>query len=283
MTERPAVLVTGCSTGVGNAVAWRFLRAGFPVYATARDVGTLRDLAEAGASTLTLDVADEADRVAAVKRVEADHDAIGILINNAAYGIQGAIEVADLDRVRAMFETNVFGQARLAQIALPAMRARGAGRIVNLSAMGGKFSLPGAGYLHATKYAVEAVSDALRREVRGFGIKVVIVEPGPILTAFPRKINATLPPPAGGVYDDFHVSVEKRVAKAYGKKAVSFAQTADQVARVVERAALTPRPRARYASGAMARGLMLVARVFPDPVVDLIMRTQFPGPERVSS
>ncbi|GGK74815.1 SDR family NAD(P)-dependent oxidoreductase [Mangrovihabitans endophyticus] len=283
MTARPAILITGCSTGVGNAVAWRFLRAGFPVYATARDVAALRDLAAAGAVTLTLDVADEADRVAAVKRVEADHGAVGILVNNAAYGIQGAIEVAPLDRVRQMFETNVFGQARLSQLVLPAMRERGAGRIVNLSAMGGKFSLPGAGYLHASKYAVEAVSDALRREVRGFGITVVVVEPGPIHTAFPGKINATLPPPAGGVYDDFHRSVEQRVAKAYADKAVSFAQSADQVARVVERAALTRRPRARYASGVMARGLMLVARLCPDAVVDLIMRTQFPGPQAVSS
>jgi NAD(P)-dependent dehydrogenase (short-subunit alcohol dehydrogenase family) len=282
MTGKPAVLITGCSSGVGAATARRFLLAGFPVYATARDVSTLSELADAGAVTMTLDVAEESERIAAVERVEADHGAVGILINNAAYGIQGAIEVADLDLVRHQFETNVFGPARLSQLVLPAMRARGTGRIVNLSAMGGKFSLPGAGYLHASKYAVEAVSDALRREIRGFGIPVVIVEPGPILTAFPGKINATLPPPTGGVYDDFHVTVEKRVSKAYVKKAISFAQTADEVARVVERAALTPRPRARYASGAMARGLMMIAKFFPDFAVDMIMQSQFPGPKAVS-
>jgi NAD(P)-dependent dehydrogenase (short-subunit alcohol dehydrogenase family) len=278
MTNKAAVLITGCSTGVGTATAWRFLRAGHPVYATARDEGTLTGLAGAGAVTLPLDVTDEAAMVSAVKRVESDHGAVGILVNNAAFGIQGAVETVLMDDVRRQFETNVFGLARLCQLVLPAMREHRTGRIVNVSSMGGHFSLPGAGFLHASKYAVEALSDALRLEVRGFGIKVVIVEPGPILTPFPQKINATIPPASGGPYDAFHAAVERRVSAAYEPKALSFALSADQVARAIERAALASRPRARYPVGLMARGLILMSRFLPDSAVDAVTRSQFPEP-----
>ncbi|MBU6533020.1 SDR family NAD(P)-dependent oxidoreductase [Streptomyces sp. NPDC057245] len=278
MTDKPAVLVTGCSTGVGRAAARRFLRAGHPVYATARDEATLAEFAEAGAVTLRLDVADEADAARAVKRVETDHEAVGILVNNAAYGVQGAVETVDLDDARRQFDTNFFGLARLCQLVLPGMRRRRTGRIVNVSAMGGHFSLPGAGFLHASKYAVEALSDALRLEVAGFGIKVVLVEPGPIRTPFPTKINATLPPASGGPYDAFHRAVETRVAAAYEPRALSMALSPEKVARVIERAAVRPRPAARYPVGVMARGLIAMSHFLPDFAVDAVTRSQFPGP-----
>ncbi|MER5698840.1 SDR family NAD(P)-dependent oxidoreductase [Streptomyces mirabilis] len=278
MTELPAVLITGCSSGVGKATAWRFMRAGHPVYATARDTGTLSELEQDGAVTLALDVTDEESMAAAVKRVEADHGAVGILVNNAAYGIQGAVERVKLDDARRQFETNFFGLAALTQMVLPAMRLRRSGRIVNVSAMGGHFSLPGAGFLHASKFAVEALSDALRLEVRGLGISVVLVEPGPIRTPFPTKINATLPPPDGGPYDSFHEAVEARVSAAYEPKRLSLALSPDRVAQVIERAALRSRPRARYPVGVMARGLITLSRHLPDAAVDAITRSQFPGP-----
>ncbi|MFF2518956.1 SDR family NAD(P)-dependent oxidoreductase [Streptomyces sp. NPDC058086] len=278
MTARPAVLITGCSSGVGQASAWRFLRAGHPVYATARDVGTLSELDQAGAVTLALDVTDEDSMTAAVKHVESDHGAVGILVNNAAYGIQGAVEAVSVDDARRQFETNFFGLARLTQMVLPAMRARRSGRIVNVSSMGGHFSLPGAGFLHASKYAVEALSDALRLEVRGLGITVVIVEPGPIRTPFPTKINATIPPPDGGPYDRFHAAVEARVSAAYEPKRLSMALSADRVAQVIARAAVRSRPRARYPIGVMAHGLIALRRFLPDAAIDAITRTQFPGP-----
>jgi NAD(P)-dependent dehydrogenase (short-subunit alcohol dehydrogenase family) len=278
-TTRPAVLITGCSSGVGEAAAQRFLRAGHPVYATARNVGALAALQEAGAVALPLDLTEKDTMVAAVKRVESDHGAVGILVNNAAYGIQGATERIDIDDARRQFETNFFGLATLTQLVLPAMRARRSGRIVNVASMGGHFSLPGAGFLHASKYAVEAFSDALRLEVRGLGVTVVIVEPGPILTPFPSKINATIPPPDGGVYDRFHVDLEARIAAAYEPKPLSFALSADRVAKAVERAALRSRPRARYPVGAMARGLIALRRLLPDAAMDAITRNQFRCPE----
>lgn len=276
---RPAILITGCSSGVGAATAWRFLRAGHPVYATARNVASLSDLAAAGAVTLPLDVTDDATMLAAVKRVEAGHGAVGILVNNAAFGIQGAVEATDLDDARRLFATNFFGLARLCQLVLPEMRAHRSGRIINVASMGGHFSLPGAGFLHASKYAVEALSDALRLEVRGFGIAVILVEPGPVRTPFPAKINATLPPSSGGPYDQFHAAVERRVSAAYEPRRLSTALTADQVARVIERTALTARPRARYPVGMMARGLIALSRFLPDAALDAVTRSQFPEPK----
>jgi NAD(P)-dependent dehydrogenase (short-subunit alcohol dehydrogenase family) len=273
-----AVLITGCSSGVGRATAHRFLRAGYPVYATARRPETLADLAEHGATTLALDVTNEESMALAVKRVEADHDAVGILVNNAAYGQHGAVEVTPMTKVRAQFETNVFGMVALTQLALPAMRAKGSGRIINVSSMGGHFTLPAGGFLHATKHAVEAISDALRMELRPFGIAVVVIEPGPIRTSFGATFNATLPPATGGPYDRFHEEAAARVERAYEPSRRNLVLTADAVARRIEAAATSRRPRARYPVGAMSRTIITLSRLLPDRALDAVIRSQFPVP-----
>jgi NAD(P)-dependent dehydrogenase (short-subunit alcohol dehydrogenase family) len=313
MTRSRAVLITGCSSGVGHAAAQRFLRAGHPVYATARRPDTLAELAERGAVTLPLDLTDDASMTAAVERVERDHGAVGILVNNAAYGLQGAIEAVRLDRARRQFETNLFGTIRMCQLAAPAMRAQGGGRIVNVSAMGAHFTLPGTGMLHASKHALRAVSNALRLELRPFGITVTMVEPGPISTPFPEKANATLPPAAGdgpgndgtsaksdgpgsgtsgtgaggaggsGPYDRFHIALAARMEAAYKPGAASMVLTADAVARAIERAAGSARPRARYPVGVMCRGVIALSRLLPDAALDAIIRWQFPLPEPVAA
>src|SRR3954451_14708409 len=178
MTQPTTVLITGCSSGIGRATAERLAGAGWDVYAPARKPETLSELEARGCRTLALDVTDEASMRAAVEAVEGEHGAVGALVNNAGYSQSGAIETVPMEKVRAQFETNVFGLVRLCQLVLPGMRRQRAGRIVNLSSMGGKLVFPGGGFYHATKYAVEAISDALRFEVKGFGIGVVLVEPG---------------------------------------------------------------------------------------------------------
>ncbi|GAA3600437.1 oxidoreductase [Kineosporia mesophila] len=276
-----AVLITGCSTGVGAAAARQFLALGHPVYATARQPESLEDLAAAGAVTMALDVLSDDSITAAVKRVEADHGAVGVLVNNAAYGIQGAMETADLDAIRTMFDTNLFGLARTAQLALPAMRARRTGRIINISSMGGHFSLPGAGFLHATKHAVEAVSDAQRLELKPFGIHVAIVEPGPIRSAFHGKINATLPSaPDSGPYADFHEAVRTRIERAYEPRPWNLVLEPDDVAKAILRAATARRPRARYPVGLMAHGTKVLTRILPDSGIDGLTRLLFPVPRQ---
>ena len=189
--RRNPVLITGCSTGIGRASADLLLKAGYTVYATARRPETLVELAAAGAQILALDVTNEESMAAAVAEVERAHGHVGTLINNAGYGEYGTVEETDLDAVRTMFETNVFGLARMTQLVLPGMRAAGTGLIVNIGSMGGRITFPVGGYYHATKYAVEGITDALRNEVRQFGIDVTLIEPGPIRTQFEDTINTS--------------------------------------------------------------------------------------------
>src|SRR5919198_480433 len=179
-----AVLITGCSTGIGRATAERLAGRGHTVYATARRPESIADLEGKGCRTLALDVTDEASMQAAVEAVEEAEGAVGALVNNAGYSQSGAIESVPLDRIRAQFETNVFGLIRMCQLVLPGMRRQGWGRIVNVSSMGGRLTFPGGGAYHATKHAVEALSDALRFEVRAFGVDVALIEPGLIKTRF---------------------------------------------------------------------------------------------------
>ena len=168
MFERSqAVLITGCSTGIGRATAERLARGGMTVYATARREEAIADLRDAGCRTLALDVTDEASMVAAVDHVVGEHGAVGALVNNAGYSQSGALETLDMDDVRRQFETNVMGLLRMCQLVLPGMREQRWGRIVNMSSMGGNFVFPGGGMYHATKYAVEAVS-----------AKFVLISPG---------------------------------------------------------------------------------------------------------
>jgi NAD(P)-dependent dehydrogenase (short-subunit alcohol dehydrogenase family) len=268
-----AVLITGASSGIGRATALRLTkRPKLKVYATARNVDSLADLRAAGATVLPLDVTDEASMVAAVKAIEGEHGQVDILINNAGYGEYGAVEQVDLDRVRAQFETNVFGLVRLTQLVLPAMRRAGNGRVINVSSMGGRITFPVGGYYHASKYAVEAISDALRFEVRPFGIHVSVIEPGPIRTGFEATASATLADSASGPYQDLAVRMEKAMRGTYGSRLMSAGPQA--VARVIERAATRRRPATRYLVTGTARFLVHTRRLFGVRAFDAINRWQ---------
>src|SRR4051794_40883947 len=195
-----AVLITGCSTGIGRATAEHLATRGHTVYATARRLDSIADLEAHGCRLLELDVTDDASMTAAVKTVEEAEGAVGVLVNNAGYSQSGAVESVSMDAVRRQFETNVFGLVRMCQLVLPGMRRQRWGRIVNLSSMGGRLVFPGGGYYHATKFAVEALSDALRFEVKGFGVDVVLIEPGLIKTEFGTAAVGSLAEDTDGPY-----------------------------------------------------------------------------------
>src|ERR1043165_7446850 len=178
MTAAGSVLITACSSGIGHAAALALHEAGRSVVATARNPATLSGLADRGLRTLALDVTDEASMQAAVDAA----GPIGVLVNNAGYGLYGTVEQLPMTEIRRQFETNFFGLVRLTQLVLPGMRAAGGGRIINVSSMGGRATLPGGAFYHASKYAVEALSDGLRMEVARFGIDVGLIEPGPVKT-----------------------------------------------------------------------------------------------------
>jgi short-subunit dehydrogenase len=216
----------------------------------------------------------------AVAAVEKAEGVVGVLINNAGYGQEGAFEEVPMEEVRRQFETNVFGLVRLTQLVLPGMRRQGWGRIVNLSSMGGRLTLPGGAFYHATKYAVEALSDALRFEVGAFGVRVVVVEPGPIKTRFGdtavasvRRLDAGASP-----YAAFNAVLAQKIREAYEGPMGRFAAAPDAVARVIERAISSPRPRTRYPVTVAARILMALRRWLPDRAFDGFLRTQFAQP-----
>ena len=279
-TSSSAVLVTGCSSGIGRAAVVRLLTTGRPVYATARRPETLADLEKAGATALALDVTDEATMLAAVERVEADHGAVGALVNNAGYGLQGPVEETSIGEVRRQFETNVFGLVRLTQLVLPGMRAQRSGRIVNVSSLGGRLVFPGGAFYHASKFSVEAISDALRLEVGGFGVRVSVIEPGPVLTAWVDTAVSTaseMPDPSGP-YAEFRRRLAERVAGAYDGRTLNMASSADAVARVITRAVTSRVPRSRYPVGPVAHALITTRRLLPDVAFDRLMRTVYPTP-----
>src|SRR5215203_1604260 len=280
MTTR-TVLITGCSTGIGRACAQRLARAGHTVYATARRTESIEDLRAAGCRTLALDVTDEGSMKAAVEAVEAEEGAVGALVNNAGYSQSGAIETVPMEKVRAQFETNVFGLVRMCQLVLPGMRKQGYGRIVNLSSMGGRLTFPGAGFYHASKYAVEAVSDALRFEVEGFGIKVSIIEPGLIRTGFADAAVGSMDGQDDGPYGGFDEAVARATTENYEQGPISrLAGEPEAVAEAIEQAISASSPRSRYAVTPSAHLLIGLRRLLPDGAWDTALRTTFPQPGR---
>ncbi len=277
------VLITGCSSGIGHAAALHLQQRGWTVYATARRVEDLADLKAAGCHVLALDVTDDASMAAAVAVVEAAHGAVGALINNAGYSQSGAVEDVSIDQLRRQFETNVFGLVRMCQLVLPNMRRQRWGKIVNIGSMGGTFTFPGGGAYHASKYAVESLSDALRYEVRGFGINVILVQPGIIKTGFAAAATAQMKDlPSGeaaGPYGAFNAAVAAATTRAYeqGPLAALGGEPLD-VARVIERALNARRPKARYAVTASAHALMWQRSLMTDGMWDAFLRANFPQP-----
>jgi NAD(P)-dependent dehydrogenase (short-subunit alcohol dehydrogenase family) len=277
MATARTVLITGCSTGIGRATALRLARGDWTVYATARRLESIADLGEAGCRLLELDVTDDASMRAAVEAI--DGPLYG-LVNNAGYSLSGAVEGVDLDEARRQFETNVFGLVRLTQLVLPGMRERREGRIVNIGSMGGRFTFPGGGWYHASKHAVEALSDALRFEVQGFGVQVVLVQPGLIRTGFADTAAGGIAERTDdGPYAGFDASVAASTAGAYESgMARALGGDGDDVARVVEKALTARRPQTRYRVTNSARLFLTLRRVLPDRAWDAVVGRSFPQP-----
>jgi NAD(P)-dependent dehydrogenase (short-subunit alcohol dehydrogenase family) len=275
-----AVLITGCSSGIGRATAEQLAAGGWTVYATARDPASIEDLAGKGCRLLALDVCDEESMQAAVAEVEAEEGAVGVLVNNAGYSQSGAIEDVPMELVRRQFETNVFGLVRMCQLVLPGMRRQRFGKIVNVSSMGGRLTFPGGGFYHATKHAVEAISDALRFEVRRFGIDVVVVEPGLIRTRFGETAAGSIAGTGdgGSAYAGFNAAVAKATRDAYDGPFGKLGGGPETVARAIAKAISTRRPRTRYPVTASARMILFQRRLLSDRMWDRFLGTQFPRP-----
>lgn len=262
------VLITGCSSGIGRATAREFLDEEWTVVATARDTDDIEDLAERGCETMALDVTKPAQCTNVVAAVVEEHGRLDCLVNNAGYAQFGVVEDVNTRRLNRQFDVNVYGPHRLVRAALPHFRAQENGTIVNVSSGAGRVSLPGMGVYCASKFALEALTDAIRTEVAAMGVDVVLVEPGAVETQFMERAESELEPlDSTGAYDHIYAVYED-----YASLDGVFASAPDEVAAVVVNAASATEPCARYTVGLGGR-LANVARVLPDGVRDWVVRT----------
>ena len=263
MSDKVA-LVTGASSGIGAATAIKLTSLGYIVYAAARRTDRMAGLAEAGIEVRGLDVTDDASMVALMDAIIAASGRIDILVNNAGYGSYGALEDVPISEARRQVEVNLFGLARMTQLALPHMRAQHAGYIVNVSSVGGKIWTPLGSWYHATKFAVEGLSDSLRLETKNFGIKVVVIEPGSIATEWSGISAETLDAASsGGAYTSLAKSVSAFFRSTTRKKS-----DPSVVADIIATAVTSARPKTRYAVGQNATRILIARKLLSDRAVD---------------
>lgn len=269
--NKQVALVTGASSGIGEAAVRRLLAAGFTVYATARRVERMAGVEQDGAVVIGSDVTDDASIEALVERILASSGRIDVLVNNAGYGSYGAVEDVPLAEARRQFDVNVFGLARLTQLVLPTMRAQRRGTIINISSIGGKIYEPLGGWYHATKFAVEGLSDSMRLELAPFGIHVSIIEPGAIRTEWTGISADSLEAVSGTTA---YADQAAELAKAFrgADQNPRMGSDPDVVAKVITKAATAKRPKTRYLVGQGARPIVYLRRALPDRAFDGVMR-----------
>jgi NAD(P)-dependent dehydrogenase (short-subunit alcohol dehydrogenase family) len=271
MPETPVILITGCSSGIGKATALAASARGYRVFATARDPESLHDLeGHSRVRPLALDVTDPRSIREAFASLLEEAGRLDALVNNAGYGQYGAVEDVSAEEWRREFDVNLFGAIEVTRAALPAMRQARGGTIVNVSSVAGKIAIPFAAPYCASKHALEAVSDALRVEVSPFGIRVVVVEPGPIETRFGQRARAGVARflTSPGPYSDFYRNAERAMDTDFQAGKLP----ADAVARVILDAIETRRPKTRYPVGKMARALIPLRALLPDRFFDRRMK-----------
>lgn len=281
-------LVTGASSGIGAATVELLCAEGWTVWAAARRIDRMRRLEQAGARLIALDLTDDRSIEGAIAKIRMA-GGLSALVNNAGYGSYGAVEDVPLDEARRQFEVNLFGAARLIQLALPLLRQAKAPRIVNISSVGGKMHEPFGAWYHATKFALEGFSDCLRMELSPFGIDVVVIEPGGIRTEWGGIARDTLLGRSGHtVYAPWarrHAGMLDRANSA------SWLSEPEVIGRAIVRALTIGRPRTRYAVGGGAKPLLFLRRLVSDRMFDRLMwagsqrsgnETAIPAPTRAA-
>lgn len=265
--SQPVAIVTGASSGIGAVIAQTLVDDDWIVYAGARRVDRMAPLAQAGIHVHALDVTDDASMVAFVDRVLAEQGRIDALVNNAGYGSYGALEQVPIEEARRQVEVNVMGLARMTQLVLPSMRTAGRGRIVNISSIAAKLYQPMGSWYHATKYAVEGLSDALRLELAPLGIQVVLVEPGIIDTEWAAIAREhLLAASSAGPYADQASRMDATLSNVERQ-----ASSPSVVGNAVHRALTARRPRIRYPVGRLAGITVLTRALLPDRAFDAVL------------
>ena len=263
-------IVTGSSSGIGEAAVRALLAQGYRVHAGARRVGKMECLREAGAVVHALDVTDETSIGAVVTSIMENEGRLDVLVNNAGFGVYGSIEEVSIEEARRQFEVNLFGIARLTQLILPIMREQESGTIINISSMGGRVYTPLGAWYHASKHALEGWSDCLRLELAPFGVRVVIIEPGAIETEFGElAVVPLLERSRDGPYAAMAQTMAAATRRTFsGGKASPPSLIAGLIVKVIR----SRRPKTRYVAGHLARPVMLARQLLGDRCFDLMIR-----------
>ena len=266
---KQVALITGASSGIGKAIAKQLIKDGLTTIAAARSYDKMADLEALGAQRLRLDVTDEESIQNAVSDINERYNGIDVLVNNAGFGCYGAVEDTPIDDARYQFEVNLFGLARLTQLLLPKMREKGAGKIINISSMGGKMYTPLGAWYHASKHALEGWSDCLRLELAQFGIDVVVIEPGAIKTEFGDVLAAPMLQRSGsGAYAKLAQTLAQATKDAYK---AGNSSPPSVIADVVSSAVKARKPKTRYVAGKFARPMILIRTWLGDRIFDRVV------------
>ena len=267
MSNKKVILVTGASSGMGKLSAQDLIKAGHTVYAVARSVDKMKDLEAMGGHIMKMDVTNEEDIERVVAKVIEEQGRIDVLWNNAGYGLYGPVEDLSMEKAQQQFEVNVYGVARLTKKVLPYMRQQKDGLIINTSSMGGKIYTPLGAWYHASKHAIEGFSDCLRMEVKEFGIKVVVLEPGMINTGFNATVGQNFS------YESKNGAYSRLVngyIKAMGNNPTP-GSSPEVISRTVLKIINARNPKTRYLVGRGGKLLVAIRRIFGDKFFDRMM------------
>ncbi|RKR84953.1 NADP-dependent 3-hydroxy acid dehydrogenase YdfG [Mucilaginibacter gracilis] len=267
---KKVILVTGASAGMGLEMAKELLHDGHTVYGAARRVNRMDGIKALGVKIIPLDVTSEASMVAAINQIITAEGRIDVLINNAGFGSYGPIENVSIADAKYQLDVNVFGAARLMQLVLPHMRSRQYGRIINISSIGGKFATALGGWYHASKFALEALSDSLRNEVEQFGIDVVVIEPGGVKSEWSSIAADNLKKNTGNmVYNSLMDRFDAAIKKTQANNAEPIV-----IVNLVRKAIAAKKPKTRYSGGYMAKAALFMRKILPDRLFDKMLMSQ---------
>ncbi|WP_373471161.1 oxidoreductase [Carnobacterium alterfunditum] len=270
--SKKVALVTGASSGIGYAAAIDLHNAGFTVYGAARRMDKLKSLEDKGIHIIELDVTSEESMVKSIETIINNEGRLDILVNNAGYGSYGSLEDVPMEEARRQVEVNVFGLARMSQLALPHMRKNKFGRIINISSIGGKLYTPFGGWYHATKFAVEGLSDSMRLETAQFGIDVVVIEPGGVKTDWGIiSADNLIKTSKNSVYETSAKETADKMRKNYSGTQLSDPRV---VSEAIVKAATVKKPKTRYLVGMGAKPAIFIRKLVSDKVFDKIIKSQ---------
>jgi len=266
------ILITGASSGIGKDTALNLIKEGHIVYGAARRISKMKDIVEAGGHSIKMDILNNEDVDKAVDRVISEHKRIDVLVNNAGYGLWGAVETISIDEAKRQFDVNIFGLAYLTKKVIPLMRNQKSGKIINMSSMGGKVYTPFGAWYHATKYALEGWSDCLRIELKSFGINVILIEPGVIKTEFQDvMMDSTVERSIGTPYEKKLKALEKATQEMYAR---GIGSPPSVITKLIIKAINSPNPKRRYVGGLFAKPMLFIKKWFGDKIYEKAIMSQ---------